>query len=123
MTAFFEKLNRYPIDWCVNCALTATNAKDVKEMMFCYILINYLRAAPLCTYGFEYAESDDSFVFKLKLKDWDNQTVSNLKRKKKYYRCLVPVLEEHLKNCEDNKIRQFTVSLDKKEMLVSIYIS
>ena len=119
MKTFLEKLNSTPIDWCFNCAMTAYKKHQSKKLMFTYILIQYIRSSPM---GFRrFAETENGFKFILDrdfFEEWDNISINSLKYKKRYYKGLIPILEAHLKNCDDTKIRKFTLRFLDRNLLV-----
>ena len=110
-----KKLDQCQIDWCVNCALTGVPSWSTKRKMFAYIFVNSVRMMLSgTTYGFFENSINGGIDFMFKpdfLTNWDNVAVGKLKYKKRYYSFLIPILEEHLKNCGDDKIRKFSIAI------------
>lgn len=129
MSDILEKLNHFVIDWCYQCAATAYRETDKKHQSFTYQLIQFARTLdPKTGYGFFSTElsRQNSYIFMLKpgsLKSFTgDETVQKYKNRASFYKGFFPILEEHLKNCGDDRIRKFRVSLDKKEGNLSVCI-
>ena len=115
-----SKLNSTPIDWCFNCAMTAYKKHQSKKLMFTYILIQYMRMSPV---GFRrFVETENGFKFILDrdfFDEWDNIAIGPYKNKLSYYKGILPILEEHLKNCGYDKIPKFKMGWREDSLFIT----
>lgn len=92
-----KKINKCPIDWCVNCALAGTDAKDAKKLMFTYWAIQQLRSLPKSNYGFFETLDTLNFTLKLDLLK-ENKNLQENVTKKSYWKFMKHLLQVHLDN-------------------------
>lgn len=68
--------------------------------------------------------NEGSLAFNLKpgiLEKFTDESVEKYKKKKSFYKGLIPILEEHLKNCGSEKIYKFKIHLKKNNLSIFIY--
>lgn len=63
--------------------------------------------------------NEDTLSFNLKPGILEKFT--EYKKKKSFYKGLIPILEEHLKNCGSEKIYKFKILLDKGNLSILIF--
>lgn len=63
--------------------------------------------------------NEDTLSFNLKPGILEKFT--EYKKKKSFYKGLIPILEEHLKNCGSEKIYKFKILLEKNNLSILIY--
>lgn len=121
---FLEKLNHYGIDWCFQCASLAWKKSNKKKQDFTYNLIQFMRKLdPKTSWEFSFI-NEDSLSFNLKpgiLEKFTGTDIEKYKYKKSFYKGLIPILEEHLKNCGSEKIYKFKIHLDKGNLSILIH--
>lgn len=70
--------------------------------------------------------NEDSLSFNLKpgiLEKFTGTDIEKYKKKKSFYKGLIPILEEHLKNCGSEKIYKFKIHLDKGNLSIFIFFN
>lgn len=76
--------------------------------------------------------NEDSLSFNLKpgilekftdefIENNSKYSVEKYKKKKSFYKGLIPILEEHLKNCGSEKIYKFKIHLEKNNLSILIH--
>ena len=116
---FLEKLNHYVIDWCFQCASLAYKKSNKEKQDFTYNLIQFMRKLdPKSSWEFSFINED---IISFNLKPGILEKFTEYKKKKSFYKGLIPILEEHLKNCGSEKIYKFKILLEKNNLSILIH--
>ena len=121
-----EALNYYPLDWCFQGAISNPKMHwSVKAKMFIWIFIQYARVLQeKKELSFYKNESTGLLIFEFKkgmLTDWDNEAINTLKYKRRLYKCIIPILEEHFMNCKIEGIWEFKPYINRDLQTVRVY--